>query len=672
MPDLAADTFYDYRQITDVAVAPDGDRAAYVVAESAPDDDDRRQSIFVVPTDGSEDPHRLTRASDAGSPAWSPDGSRLAVAATREEDVELAVDPPEDEDDDGDDEPESQVWVFDLERGGDARQVTAFDEGVSEFDWGPDGERLVAAARDPTDEEQAYLDQLDEDAPIEIDRLQHKVNGSGYLDEVATYLFIVDVTDRTTVRLDDAYDAPNGSRFPALAPDWSPDGDRIAFIAQRDLDHPDDRLATDVYTIRPDGTGLTRLTDGSYNCGAPAWGPDGDRLAFTAGDPRNWYRPTEVRVADHDTGDHWTVSASLDRTLGWGNSPTWLEDDAILVTIADEGLTRFARLDPSTDDPTRVLDAQGRHRNAALWDHGDDTIATVLSHPETGADLHAIETTALEADDATFTQLTSVNDAVLADADAPTCVRLTWENSDGTTIEGFAYLPPGFDPEDPEPAPLVASIHGGPMSYDTPSFDFDYLYWTNNGYIVLRTNYRGSTSYGRAFSESLRGTRGDLEVDDVLTGVDELHDRNWIDEDALYVTGFSYGGITTAHIVTQDDRFDAAAAEHGVYDFYSTFGTDDNHIWHEDEFGLPWENLDTYREISALTDVGEVDTPLLVTAGEQDWRCPPTQAEQLYVSVKKQGVDARLVVYQNEHHNIGDPDRAIHRLEELRSWFEEH
>ncbi|PSP20226.1 S9 family peptidase, partial [Halobacteriales archaeon QH_10_67_13] len=122
----------------------------------------------------------------------------------------------------------------------------------------------------------------------------------------------------------------------------------------------------------------------------------------------------------------------------------------------------------------------------------------------------------------------------------------------------------------------------------------------------------------------------------------------------------------------RSDAFAAAAAEHGIYDFRSTFGTDDNHLWHEWEFGLPWEEPERYERISSITDVGEIETPLLLTAGENDWRCPPTQAEQLYVSVRKQGVDAKLVIYQDEHHNVGDPDRAIHRLETLTEWFEEH
>jgi len=210
------------------------------------------------------------------------------------------------------------------------------------------------------------------------------------------------------------------------------------------------------------------------------------------------------------------------------------------------------------------------------------------------------------------------------------------------------------------------------MSYDAPEFRFSHAYWTSRGYVIYRPNYRGSTSYGRAFAESLKGTRGDLEADDVVSGLQALADRGWVDPDRSLVTGFSYGGITTANVLTRSDAFAAAATEHGIYDFRSTFGTDDNHLWHEWEFGLPWEDPERYERISSITDVGEIETPLLLTAGENDWRCPPTQAEQLYVSVRKQGVDAKLVIYQDEHHNVDDPDRAIHRLETLTEWFEEH
>ena len=684
--ELQPERFYDFSIATGAAVSPNGERVAFLVSEFDSEEDDRHTSLFVAPTDGSAAPYRLTRASNASAPKWSPDGDRLAFVAARDTDAGLAVENGADVDDDEDEEeasepvgdgPKPQVWSFDMARGGDARQITDRDYGVNEFDWAPDGERLVVAASDPTEEDEEYLRQREDDGPIEIDRLQHKSDGAGWLDEVSAYLFVVDVDSREAVRLDGAYDDDQkGDRY-GLQPSWSPDGDRIAFVAQHEED-PDDTHVRNVYTIRPDGTGYEQLTDAGLRISAPEWSPDGSRLALSGGDPYNWYKPTEAYVLDVDTGEFESVSASLDRTISFGGNPQWLDDDTLVGLVGDEGNTRMVRLDAEADDPERVFVAQGRNRSISglSVSDGGDTLAFRVDDPTEGGDIYAMGREGLdaeqdaEADEAGLTRVSEVN-ADLVD-EPHDCVRVSWENSEGVEIHGLAYLPPDFDPEGSEPHPVVASVHGGPMAYDSPSFGFDQLFWVSQGYIVLRTNYRGSTSYGREFAERLRGTRGDKEVDDVVTGVEHLVDEAWADEDRLYLTGFSYGGITTAAAVTKTDIFAGAAAEHGIYDFYATFGTDDNHLWHEDEFGLPWENADTYREISSITDIGNVDTPLLITAGENDWRCPPTQAEQLFVSVRKQGVDSRLVIYPNEHHNIGDPDRAVHRLEELSTWFDNH
>ena len=169
--------YYNLSVVNTPAVSPDGERVAFLAAEYDRDNDEQHTSLFVVPTDGSDEPYRLTRASDAGSPQWSPDGRYLAFTASRDEDTGLAVGSNEiDEDDEtttddaGDDEPASQVWIFDMKRGGDARQVTDRDHGVDDFDWGPDGDRIVVGARDPTEDEQNYLNQLEENGPLEIER----------------------------------------------------------------------------------------------------------------------------------------------------------------------------------------------------------------------------------------------------------------------------------------------------------------------------------------------------------------------------------------------------------------------------------------------------------------------------------------------------------------------
>jgi dipeptidyl aminopeptidase/acylaminoacyl peptidase len=691
MAQLSPEDFYDVTRPTGVAVSPDGDRVAFLAVESDPDEDEFATSLFVAPTDGSREPHRLTRASNASQPTWSPDGERLGFIATRDEDVDRRVgredeaededgeatedDADEEDDEEGDqpgeDEPKPQVWYFDLARGGDAVQVTDREEGVNEFDWGPDGERVVVSARDPTDEQSEMLAERRDDGPIEIERLQHKANGQGWLDDVTTYLFVVDVDTGEETRLDEAYG--QGAREPlfGLQPAWG-ESDRIAFASNR-TERPDDSGVLDLYTIGPDGEALRKITDSDLRTYGYEWSPDGERLAFLAGDPDNWYRPTVVHVADtgQDDAEHWAVTESLDRTVSMLGGASWLDDETILAPIGDEGLTRLVRAPADRDDPERTFHAQTRDRSLLTADVGGDTVATIISDPAEGSDVFTVDVGDLAADNPeSLTRVSALNDALLDELDEPACRRITYENGDGEEIEAIVHLPPEFDPDGEYP--VIASIHGGPMAYDDPVFRFMYTYWADQGYVVYRPNYRGSTSYGQAFSESLIGTRGDLETDDVVSGLDALAERGWVDPDRSLVTGFSYGGITTAHVVTKSDAFAAAAAEHGIYDWQSSFGTDDNHLWHEWEFGLPWEDPTVYEDISSINEVDEIETPLLVSAGENDWRCPPTQAEQLYVSVRKQGVPAKLVIYQNEHHNISRPDRAIHRIESVTGWFREH
>ncbi|MFB6140107.1 MAG: prolyl oligopeptidase family serine peptidase [Halosimplex sp.] len=706
MDELPADAVYDRTRPTELAVSPDGDRVAFAASEADPAEDETVQSVFVVPADGSREPHRLTRASGAWNVAWSPGGSKLGVVTVRDEDLDMRVgrdddggggeggadsetdgdsaDDADDENGDEDgsngngDEPKPQVWVYDLELGGDARQVTDRDEGVSDFDWGPAGERIVVSARDPTDEEQAYLEQRREDGPIETERLQHKVDGRGWLDTVTTYLFVVDVESREERRLDDAYGGGIYGELAGLQPAWHPEDDRIAFCAYRG-DDPDDTYVYDLHLVDAGDGSVERLTDGERTATGPVWSPDGERLAFVDRDPTNWYVPVDVAVADPGTGEYDVLTGDLDRTLGWGGSPQWLDDRRLLAGIGDGGWTRFVRLDagaggvPEAAEPRheRVFDRQSRGETHLGFDADAGTVAAIRSHPAEGYDVHAMDAADLDAgpdDPDPRRRLTDLNPDLVADYDHPETARRTFESDDGTEVEAITHYPPEFDPADPDPRPALLWIHGGPMAYDQPDFRLTTSFWTTRGYLVHRVNYRGSTSYGRAFSEALKGAWNTLEVADLLAGTEDLVERGWADPDRLFVGGFSQGGVNTAYVLTRTDRFAAGLAEHGVYDMRSAFGTDDSHRWIENDFGLPWENPGAYEAASSITDVDDIDTPLLLTAGENDWRCPPTQSEQLYRSLRKRGVESKLVVYPDEHHNVGDPDRAVHRLETLDEW----
>ena len=726
---IPIEALYDQTRVSDLALSPDGERVAYVTEEFDEREDDRRRSVWVVPADGSRDPHRLTRASDASAPAWSPDGSRLAVLAARERDVELAVAGIEDDEEDGGegtdadddgsengnndggdgnggdaDEPKPQVWTFDLELGGDARQVTDREEGVREFDWGPEGERFIVAARDPTDDEREYLDGRRDGGPIETERLQHKVNGQGWLDTVTTYLFVVEVESREQRRLDDAYGSGAFEPLAGLEPTWISE-DEIAFLSNRS-GRPDDSAAMDLYLVDSAGGEATRVTEGELTVRAIEPAPTGSdaRLAFAAGDPENPCVPTQVYAWDGENdraGDEYeSLTADLDRTLTWGASLRWIDEGTLVTAIADEAHTRLYRV--GVDSTTERLGTDvAEEASIPAFDYQNGTVALVRSHPAEGLDVYTTSLDALDtlddersgdgadsgkrdsderdsdAGNGELRRVTALNDEFPDEHATPVCRRVSYESegSEESEIDAIYYSPPDFEPREAESGasesrPLVVSIHGGPISYDAPEWRFEYAVLASRGYVVLCPNYRGGSSYGREFAEELYGEWGTVEVEDITAGIDALVERGWVDPDRVFGRGFSYGGIAQGYLVTQTDALTAAVPEHGIYDLRSAFGTDDTHVRMESEFGLPWDERETFEAASSITQAGNIDTPLLVMAGGEDWRCPSSQSEQLYVSARKQGVPAKLVLYPDEHHDVGDPDRATHRLRELTAWYE--
>lgn len=655
------------RTPVDVAVSPDGSRVAFTTTEWDQASDEQRTGLYVVPTDGSADPHRLTRASDGGPPRWSADGSKLGFVATREEDYARQIGPTvEDEDEADDDEAEAQVWAFDLERGGDAIQLTDREWGVREFDWGPAGERIVISARDPTDEQEEYLERREDAGPVEIERLQHKLDGVGFTDDVTTYLFVVDLATGETERLEETAGAGAFEQMAGVSPTWQPHGEQVAFL-NAVAEDADDTMAREVHLVDVDSGEVSALTAFESVCSPPSWSPDGDRLVLHTRDAINWYLPVEVRVIDPTDGEVTTLTDGLDATVSWFGSPRFLDPETVVAGMGDAGRTRLYRF--AADGSTATVADLGFDDDVAslrAYDTGGGMLGYVVSDPSTGDDVYAAA-----ADLADTRRLSTLNESFFADHPGPAFRRLVTD-TDGIEVESMVYHPPTFDPADPDPHPTIVWPHGGPMSYDDPEYSFAFAYFTSRGFIVVKPNYRGSTSYGGEFGDILNGRWGTVDVEDTLAVVDDCIDRGWTDDDRLFSAGFSYGGILTGFLVTQSDRFTAAAAEHGIYDLRAEFGTSDSHNWMGNEFGLPWEARDRYDASSSILDVEAVDTPTLVTAGAEDWRCPPTQSEQFYVSLRKQGVPAKLVVYPGEHHNVSTPERAIHRLETIADWFETH
>ena len=693
---LTLDDYYAFTQVTECVVSPDGGLVAYIQQTPLKQKNDYTRNLYVVSTDGSGSPHMVSRGYRYDRmPRFSPDGKRLALLSKRPSEA------PDDQQasSKGDQEPElrPQIWIYDLQWGGDARQLTTRAEGVDSFSWAPDGIQLVFTARAPSEADAQYLQSIREKkspGPWVLTRVQHKTDEGGYLDNVPTHLFLLDAASG---EVDQLTTGPASESDPV----WSPDGKWILFRSNRTGDMDNNRRF-DLWLISPTTREVRRLTCGDVDAQHAVFSPDGSEVAFISSrKPENSYLANRL----------WTIAVESaepdprfpeDLGVGWANIGGVVSDDvsgdpveharvypiakktspAVLVCEAFEGfITGPVRF----DGPDHILAlasdrAQTKLFRLGIRDHSfqalyplglSGTIAdfdaqnhhrvAVANYPDTGPECLAI------SDDGVF-QLSQASSAWLSQRTTVPFQRIQYRDHDGQEIEALVLAPPGFTPN--RPVPLLVSIHGGPMDHEAPEFEFETQYWANRGYMVLLVNYRGSTSYGEAFCEVIRGRWGPMEHDDVMCGVDTLIEKGWADPKRLFCTGFSMGGIMTNWAVGHTDRFRAAVTEHGVWDYVSAFGTDDCHLWWQDDMGLPWQNPKLYYRCSPMSGLADIRTPMLITAGEKDWRCPLSQAEQLYMALKKRGVDTELVIYPAERHSSSTrPARAIDRLRRIDEWF---
>ena len=662
------DDLYELKEITELAISPDGSRVVYVEKQIDRGQDRSFGNLWLVSAEGSGEPRRLTRGLwNDRCPMWSPDGKQVAFLSDRADEAEIYRQKRDLKQDKG--KPKFQIWILDLQQGGEARQVTSYSEGV-EYDeesecyhWAPDNKRLVFVGRDPTEQQKEYLKSRD---PIVVTRLRHKYDGKGYLDDVRTHLFVIDVNSRAVTRL-------TGDDYGDHSPRWSPDGHSIAFISNRSK-NPDDTSYQDLWGITSKGDDLRQLSKGNARIEHPRWSPDGKYIACVCSPgAQNYYALRHIMVVDAEENGHWIPTKGLDNTVDDYRYPLWSPDNRWLyVVIARGAQGRLVRMPACVEGKAEIMwQSQGTDSQLELFDLSADGSITVftLASPQRPRDVYSLPTEALLNPRAVPTRLTQVNDKFLTGKALNTTSRITVTGAEGDPVEVLVDFPPDFDDR---PRPAILWIHGGPMGYDAPAFNKEVAVFTGQGYVVIRANYHGSTSYGEKFCSSIRGEWGIREETDLLAAVDEVINRGWADPQRVYIGGVSYGGCLTNWMMGRTHRFRAAVSERGEADYFSAFGTDDQQLWISSDLGLPWENPENYWRVSPIRLVKNMNTPVLFIDGAEDWRCPLSNTEQLYISLRKRGVETQLVIYPGESHSFSKPCHLVDRLKRILAWLEQH
>ncbi|MBO6575043.1 MAG: S9 family peptidase [Rhodothermales bacterium] len=632
---------FDLEWASDVQISPDGQTVAYVRNGMSIMRDRREGRIWTVRADGSR--HRKLTSGDQGEsqPRWSPDGTRLAFVTG------------------SDDGSEIHVWWADT---GVVARLTQLERSPGSLAWSPDGSEIAFTMTVPAAEATLGVRMPAKPrgaewaaSPHVETRVYHEADGRGYIEPGYRHIFVV-TADGGTPRQITTGDFNHG------APAWSTDGDALYFSANRGEDAVYQRRESEIYAVSLDGD-ITQLTDRFGPDSNPAVG-DG-RIVYTGFDDReqtfqntNLYvmRPTGGRSRMMDGGD-----------LSFSN-PTWA-DGALFAQFDREGITHVGRFDQG-DMQTVASNlggtAVGRPYGGGNYSVSDDgTVAWTYS---TGT--HVSDVAVSTGDGLRL--LTDLNSDLQA---ALNPVEAIWSESsfDGRRVQSWIVCPPDFDPT--RKYPLLVENHGGPISNYGDRFSAEMQLYASAGYVVLYPNPRGSTSYGEEFANLLYHNYPGQDYDDVMSAVDDVIARGYIDEDRLYVTGGSAGGIMTAWIVGSTDRFAASVVAKPVMNWISKTLVADNwfgYYTYRYE-GLPWEEPMNYWKFSPISKVGNITTPTMVLVGTDDRRTPVSESRQLYHALKWRQIDTALVTIPGASHNIaGKPSQLVSKVLYTLAWFEQY
>ncbi len=669
--------------VNDVQISPNGQWVVYTVSTV---DDDRNintlwlaragsDSIFNLPPTSQTPVRRPTLYSDwpelrtasmpllasgwnASTPRWSPDSNSLAFLSKHDE--------------------LDGLWTVTLARRDPhfvayIQSTNFFITYAGEsFSWAPDSRRVAYISATPEIPDGIALSKMTDD-PRVIDRIQYKSRTS-LSDNRRTHVFIVD-TERPEPR------QVTFGAFYDHAVSFSPRGDEIVFLSNHEAD-PDANNNSDIFSV--DIGGQVRQITQTKGCEYdPVWSPDGKWIAYTA-------TKRDVTTIDSVAEDThvWVIAAAggggreltdeQDRRV---RSPQWSPDSRSVYFLAgDHGYSTVFRVGLDGGRVSRfslfVLDGElggvfdiqdSRFRvgpgsivslaqpyqissfsfgaRAQAIGRGDTTEYSAPLALTLSTALRPAEVWSGIGSSAPLHRLSAHNDALIRASRLEVPEEMNFKSFDGTQIQGWLMKPFGF--RDDRKFPLILSIHGGPHGMFGWAFNPTFQVYAARGYAVLFLNPRGSTGYGQRFSDGTLNEWGGGDYRDLMAGVDDVLRRySWIDGDRLGVTGGSYGGFMTNWIITQTPRFRAAVAVASVSNlisFYSTSLYQD--LVHAEFNGFPWDNYDLLWQWSPLRYARQAQTPTMFIHGELDNDVHITQAEEMYMALKRRGVDSVFVRY---------------------------
>jgi len=563
-----------------------------------------------------------------------------------------------------------RIYVTPLD-GGEAQPVSESYDAITALEWSPDSRRLAFTATAPYDAENARIAHDEKSGARHIRTLPFKSDDDGLLDGRRKHLFVLTLEDGGPQQI-------TQGDFDVNAPAWSPDGTRLAFSAQ--IDAPETAFYSDLYVVTPADRSRLKLTRSRGPAGNPAFSHRGDEIAYIGheqGDDAGGRFNTELLVLPAGGGEPRSLSQNVDRSVsnfvicdtrgtGGEQAPFWSADDAeLFVPLSSEGTCAIAAF---RADGSAHRTVAGGERDIYAFSRDDDgTLAFVYATPTVPSEIAWCDAAGNER------RLTDAN-PWLAERAVRAPRRVRPPASDGTPLDLWL-----LEPDAPlvGAPPLVLQVHGGPHAAYGYAFMFEFQMLASLGIAVAYGNPRGSQTYGHAYADASTGDWGGIDVGDLLSLLDGALASGRFDHARIGIAGGSYGGFMATWLLGHSDRFAAGISMRAVNDLVSEVGATDLGWFIEREVAAPWEDGGAKLFAnSPMRSAHRITAPLLILHSERDYRCAIDQGEQLFTLLRRLGrTQTEFVRFTGDGHNLsrtGKPRNRVLRLRAIAHWLIRH
>ena len=639
---------FSMEYVSDPRISPDGKRVLYIRNFKDVMTDKNHSNIWMINFDGINNTPITTGNKNDFSPIWSNSGKNFIYKSDSDGSV--------------------QLYLYRLNQGS-IQKLTNMQSSIGSVDWSDDDKYL--AFNSFVKESENNLIKMPEkpegakwnEPPIEIDDINYRNDGSGYTKQGNSQIFTLPV-EGGTPRQVTFLDKDAGS------PKWLSNNE-LLFSANLHENSDLEPNNSEIYLLNLETEEVSALTSRLGPDSQPKVSPDNASIAYLGFDDKYLgYQQNSLYVMSRDGKDIKNISGDFDRNIGNIN---WSEDGkGLFFQYDDKGMTNLAYMSLS-GKVKDIVDEIGGLSLGRPYSGGTYSMSKNGRYAFTYGNVYNPSDLAVGYN-GSKNRLTELNKDLFDYKELGKVEEVWYESSyDGRKIQGWLVKPPNFDSK--KKYPLVLEIHGGPFANYGFRFSAEVQLYASKGYVVLYINPRGSTSYGKEFGNLIHHNYPSQDYDDLMSGVDYVLERDYIDEDNLFVTGGSGGGVLSSWIVGKTDRFNAAVVAKPVINWYSFVLYADNvSFFYKYWFpGLPWDHLDQYMERSPISYVGNVKTPTMLLTGEQDFRTPMAESEQFYAGLKLNKVESMLVRIPGASHGIAArPSNLIAKVNAITAWFEKY